>query len=195
MIPKKIHQIILVDGMEAPSSIPEQYKHAMDSWKTMNPDHEYTMYTGMDCKRFIKEHYNKRYLRLFNKIRPYAFKCDFVRMLILNKLGGWYADSRQVCLVKLEILESLDREFYASLSSPPNNNNAHVPLSSEFFPDNGNTGSAPAPAHTKETKPTKSKKELSDEQKAEKKKRALERQRKAQEWKKKKEAEEKGMFY
>jgi hypothetical protein len=74
-------------------------------------------------------------------------------------------------------------------SSPPNNNNAHVPLSSEFFPDNGNTGSAPAPAHTKETKPTKSKKELSDEQKAEKKKRALERQRKAQEWKKKKEAE------
>lgn len=121
MIPKKIHQILIVDGLETPTSLPDQYKHAMDSWKLMNPGYEYTMYNGMDCKRFIKEHYNKRYLRLFNKIRPYAFKCDFVRMLILNKVGGWYADSRQVCLAKLDILESLGREFYSSMSVPPNN--------------------------------------------------------------------------
>lgn len=120
MIPKIIHQVVIVDGMEMPS-LPDGFKNAIQSYKTLNPGYTHTLYTGNDCRKFIKKHFDQKTLYNFDKLVPYAFKCDFFRLLVLWVHGGWYADVRQVCLQPLDNLASSGHEFYASLSKPPHN--------------------------------------------------------------------------
>jgi hypothetical protein len=50
----------------------------------------------------IKKHYKEKTLRAFLKIRPYAYKSDFARLLVLHTLGGWYADFGTVFLKKID---------------------------------------------------------------------------------------------
>ena len=42
--------------------------------------------------RMIKNHYEKKILLAFLKIKPYAYKSDFARLLVLHAFGGWYSD-------------------------------------------------------------------------------------------------------
>ena len=120
-IPKRINQVIIVDGMELPDSLPPAFSKALESFKTMNPGYEYKLYSGNECRTWIKKNYNKRYLRLFDTLNPYTYKCDFFRLLLLYKEGGWYCDARQVCLQSLSTLAGTNHEFYAALSKPPTN--------------------------------------------------------------------------
>jgi hypothetical protein len=121
MIPKKIHQILILDGMKIPDKLPKNFEKALESYKTLNPMYEYTVYSGENIRVFIKKNYSKRFLKFFDTLVPYAFKCDFARLLVLNKEGGWYCDARQVCLQPLDKLASSGHEFYAAFSKPPHN--------------------------------------------------------------------------
>lgn len=40
----------------------------------------------------IKNNYEEKILLAFLKIKPYAYKSDFARLLVLYSFGGWYAD-------------------------------------------------------------------------------------------------------
>jgi hypothetical protein len=115
MIPKVIHKVIIVDGFKLPS-LP--FQTAIDTWKL--PGYQVKIYSGNDCIEFIKKHYDKRTLEAFNKVRPYSYKCDLFRYLVLNIEGGWYSDMRQVCLENIDSLAATNHEFYCSLDAPPN---------------------------------------------------------------------------
>ena len=56
-IPKKINQVLIVDGMELPPSLPKGFSAAMDSFKIMNPDYKYKLYSGNECREWIKTNY------------------------------------------------------------------------------------------------------------------------------------------
>ena len=88
-IPTRINQVIIVNDMEIPQNLPTGFVNAMDSFKTMNPGYEYKLYSGNDCREYIKEHYGDYHLKLFDKLIPYAFKCDFFRLLLILREGGW----------------------------------------------------------------------------------------------------------
>ena len=120
-VPKIINQVIIVDGGELPPKLPDGFQKAMDSFKQINSKYEHRVFSEIDCKKYIKKQFNKRYLRLFNTLIPYAFKVDFFRLLVLYKEGGWYCDARQVCLQPLDKLASSGHEFYAAFSKPPHN--------------------------------------------------------------------------
>jgi mannosyltransferase OCH1-like enzyme len=119
VVPKRINQVIIVDDMEIPANLPTGFVNAMDSFKTMNPGYEYKLYSGNDCRDYIKKHYGDHHLGLFDKLIPYAFKCDLFRILLILREGGWYCDARQVCLKPLDVLASTCQEFYAVLSKRP----------------------------------------------------------------------------
>src|SRR6056300_571055 len=102
-IPKVIHKIIITEDGKIPS-FPEGLKRAVETWYRMNPEYKIKFYSGEECEWYIREHYDERTLAAYKKIKPYAFKCDFVRQLILLKEGGWYSDLRQVCLQSLDTL-------------------------------------------------------------------------------------------
>ena len=118
-IPKIIHKVILVDGFELPN-LPEGMAKAVDTWRNMNPGYAMKMYSGKDCQRYILEHFDQKTLDCFNKIKPYAYKCDLFRYLLLYNEGGWYSDLRQVCMAPLDSLNQSGHEFYTSVDCPPN---------------------------------------------------------------------------
>jgi mannosyltransferase OCH1-like enzyme len=119
IIPKIIHKVIIIDNGELPNNIP--FQNAIDSFKSLNKEYELTVYTGNSCIEFIKKHYGTgKILDAFTKLKPYSYKCDLFRYLVLNIYGGWYSDMRQLCLQPIDILNSSGHEFYVTLDAPPN---------------------------------------------------------------------------
>jgi len=119
MIPRVIHKIIIVDGNEMPS-LPDGIKNAIESFRTLNEGYTIKMYSGNDCINYIKEHFTEDILLAYNSLRPYSYKCDFMRHLLLYNEGGWYSDIRQICLQPLSILEKTNKGYITSLDTPPN---------------------------------------------------------------------------
>lgn len=117
MIPKCIHKIIITDDGKIPTFNPK-LKDAIETWYRMNPGYKVKWYSGQDVERYIEEHFDERTLAAYRKVKPYAFKCDFARQLILYREGGWYSDLRQVCLHPLHTLPK--RKYYVARDCPPN---------------------------------------------------------------------------
>lgn len=118
-IPKVIHKIIIVDEGNIPT-MPEGMKKALETWYRMNPEYKVKIYSGEDCVEYIKTHFDDEVLKAYNTLKPYSYKCDLMRHLILYNEGGWYSDIRQVCLEHLDTLSNLNREYYTSLDCQPN---------------------------------------------------------------------------
>jgi|DEB0MinimDraft_6_1074348.scaffolds.fasta_scaffold03209_6 hypothetical protein len=119
MIPKCIHKVCIVDGFELPE-LPKGIDEAIRTWKEYNPDYELKVYSGNDCRKYIQLHYDDEMLRYFDTLKPYSYKADLFRFLVLYNEGGWYSDLRQVCKYSLHDLDITGHEFYTSLDAPPN---------------------------------------------------------------------------
>lgn len=92
-LPKKIHQIWLG------STIPDEYSKLGDTWKRLNPDWEYKLWTDKDTKNV-----DIPCRKLFESITNYGQKSDFLRYHILNQFGGIYADTDFECLKSFNTL-------------------------------------------------------------------------------------------
>jgi mannosyltransferase OCH1-like enzyme len=118
-IPRVIHKIVIVDDGKMPK-LPEGIKNAFETFYRKNPDYKVKLYSGDDCVEYIKQYFNEEVLNAYNTLKPYSFKCDLMRHLILYNEGGWYSDMRQVCMIPIEKLNDLNREYYTSVDCPPN---------------------------------------------------------------------------
>ena len=119
MIPKVIHKIIIVDDGKIPK-FPDGMKNALETFYRMNPEYKVKIYSGNDCIEYIKKYYDEEILTAFNTIKPYSYKCDLMRHLILYNEGGWYSDIRQICIEPIKTLSSYNKEYYTSIDCPPN---------------------------------------------------------------------------
>ena len=119
MIPKCIHKVCIVDGFELPE-LPSGINNAVNTWREHNPEYMIKMYSGNDCRNYIKKHYDDTIVSYFDKLKPYSYKSDLFRFLVLFNEGGWYSDLRQVCKTSLDVLVNTGHEFYTSLDAPPN---------------------------------------------------------------------------
>lgn len=81
--------------------IPPHLKFCMDSWKIMNPDYDYILWTDESARNYIKEKY-PRYLSGFDKATGIQ-KAGLLRILVVHGHGGIYADSDFECLQKIPI--------------------------------------------------------------------------------------------
>lgn len=102
VIPKKIHQIWLG------SELPDKYKRLTESWLKYHPDWEYKLWTDSDIKDF--DFPNKD---IFNSISNLGMKADLLRIEILNKFGGLYADIDFECLKSFNDMHKLS--FYSGI--------------------------------------------------------------------------------
>jgi len=120
MIPGVIHKIMIVDDGKFPV-LSDGMKKALETWYRMNPGYKVKMYSGDDCIAYIKKHFDDEVLEAYKTLKPYAYKSDLMRQLILYNEGGWYSDMRQICLESIETLNARDKEYYTSLDLPINN--------------------------------------------------------------------------
>jgi mannosyltransferase OCH1-like enzyme len=85
---KVISQIYISAG----NTIPDAIHKNIQTTKTLYADYEHTLYNLEMCRQVVKDTLGNANLVLFDKIRPYAFKADLARYIILYNKGGYYYD-------------------------------------------------------------------------------------------------------
>jgi mannosyltransferase OCH1-like enzyme len=92
-IPKIIHQIWM--GIDEP--LPECFRLFGETWKENHPGWKYELWDGERTNDFIHEFY-PHYWNIFQNFQYDTQRLDAIRYLILDKMGGMYADFDTECL-------------------------------------------------------------------------------------------------
>jgi hypothetical protein len=100
-IPKKLYQMWLNPKDDA-AGPPAKYQtdYYMGSMQKQNPDFDYKVWNMADVKQFfldypdVAQKYEKFY---FHGLKYHIERCDFIRYLIMWKLGGVYCDLDYSC--------------------------------------------------------------------------------------------------
>ena len=98
--------------------LPEGMNKAIETWYRLNPGYKVKLYSGESCENYIKQHFNDDVLKAYHSLKPYSYKCDLVRHLIMYNEGGWYTDARMECYKPLDELDALNKEFYVCVDTP-----------------------------------------------------------------------------
>lgn len=101
MIPKIIHQTWKT------KNIPEQWKHAVHSCKTVNKGFKYILWTHETMDQFVKKYYPDFY-KIYKTYEYHIQRCDAFRYLVLYKYGGIYLDMDIICKKNLNDLLPYD---------------------------------------------------------------------------------------
>ena len=72
------------------------------SFQELNPDYEYQFFNNVQCREFIKRHFNDDYVFYYDILYPGAFKADYFRYCFLYINGGFYFDCKNILLTQLD---------------------------------------------------------------------------------------------
>lgn len=96
-IPKKIWQL----GKDSFEDLSSETITYVDSWKNLNPDWEYTYLSDKEGLNWILQNYGKEWHDLMSNVSVGVMKADTLRMMIMFKEGGVYADLDTKCCVPI----------------------------------------------------------------------------------------------
>lgn len=85
-----ISQILISD--EAITELPPLLDRAVKSVSSHIEHTQHTLFLKEPLRIWIAQNYGEEILKAFDKLKPYAYKADLARYLLLFKLGGWYVD-------------------------------------------------------------------------------------------------------
>lgn len=119
MIPRIIHKIFISYDSRLPEKLePPSLKEAHESWQILNPDYTVKYWSHGSCLHYLKNEFpDEIYYNTFNLLLPYAYKCDFFRLCLLYKEGGYYSDWKQKCLIPLDEINNNDYEWISCLDT------------------------------------------------------------------------------
>jgi len=98
-IPKIIHQIW--SGVDEP--LPDYFRRFGDTWKEQNPDWTYEYWDEARMNVFLQEYY-PQYLDTYKAFHYNVQRWDAIRYLILERIGGLYADFDSECIKPIDEL-------------------------------------------------------------------------------------------
>lgn len=110
-IPRIIHKIFFTSDDAPP---PRHIQAAIDTWTAMNSTFELQLYDIPRAREFIREHMPEC-LRAFDMLKPYSYKSDLFRFILLYTQGGVYSDIRQACLVSLDSVFAADMTWFSAV--------------------------------------------------------------------------------
>ncbi|ACI50449.1 hypothetical protein Gdia_0658 [Gluconacetobacter diazotrophicus PA1 5] len=88
----KVHQITILGNGKLPDNLPKIIENNISCIKEFYPDSEYKMWSGEDIRQFLLKNFSEEVLWAYDKIKPYAYKCDLARLCVLYIHGGMYID-------------------------------------------------------------------------------------------------------
>ncbi|KQI71378.1 hypothetical protein AN191_13305 [Loktanella sp. 5RATIMAR09] len=106
MIPKIIHQTWRDHNLPVPKAWPE-------SWKRLNPDWEYRLWTDDDLLAFVQRNYPELETLYLSYPKPVQ-RADMARYLILHHHGGVYADIDTECMGSLDLIADEHRIVFSA---------------------------------------------------------------------------------
>ncbi len=80
---------------------PEDVAALMQSWRRLNPDHEYQLFSEATAKAYLARHFSPPVLLAFSRVREPAQQADIFRLALLTVEGGIYADADDRCLAPI----------------------------------------------------------------------------------------------
>mgnify|MGYP001058437728 CR=1 FL=1 len=124
-IPKIIHQTWKNNNIPGPT-------HWPDSWKKINPDWDYRLWTDADLLALVQRHYpalEELYTSYPNPVQ----RADLGRYLVLHHCGGIYADIDTECLSPLDPLSEDKRVIFAEEPVEHHHHTIPLGLNRQFF--------------------------------------------------------------
>lgn len=118
-VPKVIHKVYIEHSMTIPTELPKPIQEAHNTWTKMNPKYTMKYYSGHDCEHYALKYFGERHLKAFRKLKPYSYKCDLIRFMILYNEGGVYTDWKTVCLTPLNKLIRENTKWISAWDTKP----------------------------------------------------------------------------
>lgn len=99
-IPKLVHKVYIqkTGGFQNMSKSPLNLTEAHESWTKYNHGYRVQYFDLVLCRKYLAAYFHPVFLRTFDCLQNFAGKCDFFRMALLYREGGWYSDWKEVCL-------------------------------------------------------------------------------------------------
>lgn len=76
------------------NDVPQEYQTIMQNNKKICPDTDFVVFNHYSARNYIKSYYSNECLHAYDKLKPYAYKCDLWRLCILNNESGIYIDAK-----------------------------------------------------------------------------------------------------
>jgi mannosyltransferase OCH1-like enzyme len=106
MIPLNVHQFW--DSVDPPSEV----KSLMVSWRALNPEWTYRLWSDGTIEDLIAKGFGPRVLEAFRDCKFPAMRADISRYLVLYQYGGVYADADLKCLKPLSCAIDLSSSMF-----------------------------------------------------------------------------------
>jgi mannosyltransferase OCH1-like enzyme len=97
---------------------PYAIERQINSWKQLNPDYKYQLFTDDDVFDFVKTEFSE-YFDIFEKIPPIK-RADLWRYMVIYCYGGIYVDIDSICLKTLDSYILPSDTFISGLEYGPN---------------------------------------------------------------------------
>lgn len=93
----------------------ERLKRAHDTWPELNPGYEVRYFNLLHARQYLRQHFHPVFLRTFDCVQAFAGKCNFFRMALLYREGGFHSDWKEACL-QPTLLDAISNEtnFFAA---------------------------------------------------------------------------------
>jgi mannosyltransferase OCH1-like enzyme len=104
-IPKKIYQTSYDNKY-----VSLLHYNSLQTFLELNPEYEYYFYDDNDCRKFIKNNFDKEVLDAFDLLYPGAYKADLFRYCCIYIKGGCYFDNKYILRIPLRELINSDYE-------------------------------------------------------------------------------------
>lgn len=85
----KVFQIYISEGNQPMGPILSSY---VESVKQNISYLEHELLNNNQIENFLKQHFKNDVIRAYQKLKPFAYKCDLARLCLLKIFGGWYID-------------------------------------------------------------------------------------------------------
>lgn len=90
----------------------------MQTWQELNPEYDYFVFNDTDCEDMIRATGSQRALLTWQLLRPGSQRADVCRVLLLQALGGVYADTDVELYKPLRDVLPANASFVTSGSMP-----------------------------------------------------------------------------
>jgi mannosyltransferase OCH1-like enzyme len=132
MIPKRIHQT-----HSHANDLNDAHRANIESLRRLNPGWDYRLYDDEACRDFIRAHYDRRLLDLYDRVNPDygSARADLFRYLLMYEQGGVYLDIKSGLQRPLDsVLQPDDAYLLAHWKNAPGDTYAGWGLWPEITP-------------------------------------------------------------
>lgn len=112
-IPKVIHKVLYTHDYDN-RTIEQPMKDAIETFVNKNPDYVVKIYNQTDSINYIRDNFGEKMVNIYLKLKPYAFRSDLFRYLVLFNEGGYYSDIKEVALLPFDEVFPSNMRWFSS---------------------------------------------------------------------------------